>query len=109
MFQYTRLNTDQNFFQKVRNLDYILLFSILILSILSLFVMYSTDGGEFLYHTRSHLIKLSFFFVFMLAISFCNIKIWHLSSYFLYFVIVMLLRAAVADVADVADVALIVS
>ena len=91
MFQYTRLNTDQNFFQKVRNLDYILLFSILILSILSLFVMYSTDGGEFLYHTRSHLIKLSFFFVFMLAISFCNIKIWHLSSYFLYFVIVMLL------------------
>ena len=49
MFQHTRLNSDQNFFQKVKNLDYILLFSILLLSALSLFVMYSTDGGEFLY------------------------------------------------------------
>ena len=44
MFQHTRLNSDQNFFQKVKNLDYILLLSILIISILSLFVMYSTDG-----------------------------------------------------------------
>ena len=77
MFQHTRLNSDQNFFQKVKNLDYILLFSILILSTLSLFVMYSTDGGELLYHTKSHLIKLSVFFVLMLLISFFNIKIWH--------------------------------
>ena len=91
MFQHTRLNTDQNFFQKVKNLDYILLLSILILSTLSLFVMYSTDGGELLYHTKSHLIKLSVFFVLMLSISFFNIKIWHLSSYFLYGIIILLL------------------
>ena len=91
MFQHTRLNSDQNFFQKVKNLDYILLFSILVLSALSLFVMYSTDGGELLYHTKSHLIKLSVFFVLMLLISFFNIKIWHLSSYFLYGIIILLL------------------
>ena len=91
MFQHTRLNSDQNFFQKVKNLDYILLLSILILSTLSLFVMYSTDGGELLYHTKSHLIKLSVFFVLMLSISFFNIKIWHLSSYFLYGIIILLL------------------
>jgi len=91
MFQHTRLNSDQNFFQKVKNLDYILLFSILILSTLSLFVMYSTDGGELLYHTKSHLTKLSVFFVLMLLISFFNIKIWHLSSYFLYGIIILLL------------------
>jgi len=91
MFQHTRLNSDQNFFQKVKNLDYILLFSILLLSALSLFVMYSTDGGEFLYHTKSHLIKLSVFFAMMLLISFFNIKIWHYSSYFLYIVIIVLL------------------
>ena len=91
MFQHTRLNSDQNFFQKVKNLDYILLLSILILSTLSLFVMYSTDGGELLYHTKSHLIKLSAFFVLMLLISFFNIKIWHLSSYFLYGIIILLL------------------
>ncbi|MDC1003147.1 rod shape-determining protein RodA [Candidatus Pelagibacter sp.] len=91
MFQHTRLNSDQNFFQKIKNLDYILLLSILILSILSLFVMYSTDGGELLYHTKSHLIKLSVFFVLMLLISFFNIKIWHLSSYFFYGIIILLL------------------
>ena len=91
MFQHTRLNSDQNFFQKVKNLDYILLLSILILSTLSIFVMYSTDGGEILYHTKSHLIKLSVFFVLMLLISFFNIKIWHLSSYFLYGIIILLL------------------
>ena len=91
MFQHTRLNSDQNFFQKVKNLDYILLLSILILSTLSLFVMYSTDGGELLYHTKSHLIKLSVFFVLMLLISFINIKFWHLSSYFLYGIIILLL------------------
>ena len=91
MFQHTRLNSDQNFFQKVKNLDYILLISILILSALSLFVMYSTDGGELLYHTKSHLVKLSIFFVLMVFMSFFNIKIWHLSSYFLYGIIILLL------------------
>ena len=91
MYQDIRLNSDQNFIQKVQNLDYILLISIILLSVLSLFVMYSTDGGEFLYHTKSHLIKLSVFFVMMLVISFFNIKIWHLSSYFLYFAIILLL------------------
>jgi len=91
MFQHTRLNSDQNFFQKVKNLDYILLLSILILSTLSLFVMYSTDGGELLYHTKSHFIKLLVFFALMLLISFFNIKFWHLSSYFLYGIIILLL------------------
>ena len=91
MYQHIRLNSDQNFIQKVQNLDYILLISIILLSALSLFVMYSTDGGEFLYHTKSHLIKLSVFFVIMLVISFFNIKIWHLSSYFLYGIIILLL------------------
>ena len=91
MFQHTRLNSDQNFFQKVKNLDYILIFCILTLSIVSLFIMYSTDGGEFLFHTKSHLIKLSVFFVLMLVISFFNIKLWHISSYFLYIATIVLL------------------
>ena len=91
MFQHTRLNTELNFFQKVKNLDYILLISIIILSTISLFVMFSTDGGEFLYHTKSHFIKLSVFFIVMLVISFFNIKFWHFSSYILYFIIILLL------------------
>ena len=91
MFQHTRLNSDQNFFQKVKNLDYILIFCILILSTVSIFIMYSTDGGEFLFHTKSHLIKLSVFFILMLVISFFNIKLWHFSSYFFYIATVLLL------------------
>ena len=91
MFQYTQLNSDKNFFQKIKSLDYILLLSIFILSSLSIFVMYSTDGGELLYHTKSHLIKSSVFFILMLFISFFNIKIWHFSSYILYGVIILLL------------------
>ena len=84
MYHYRRLNSDQSLFQKIKNLDYILLICILTLSILSIFIMYSTDGGEFLYHTKSHLTKLVVFFVLMLVISFFNIKFWHMCSYFLY-------------------------
>ena len=91
MYHYKRLNSDQSFFQKIKNLDYILLICILILSILSVFIMYSTDGGEFLYHTKSHLTKLVVFFVLMLTISFFNIKFWHFCSYFLYGAIILLL------------------
>ena len=91
MYHYKRLNSDQSFFQKIKNLDYILLTCILILSILSVFIMYSTDGGKFLYHTKSHLTKLVVFFILMLTISFFNIKFWHFCSYFLYGVIILLL------------------
>jgi rod shape determining protein RodA len=53
--------------------------------------MYSTDGGELLYHSKSHLTKLITFFILMLVISFFNIKFWHLISYFLYGMIILLL------------------
>ena len=91
MFQHTRLNSDQNLFQKIKNLDYILLISLILLSILSFFVMYSTDGGELLVHSKNHLLKLSTFFIMMLIISFFNIKLWHYFSYFFYFLIILLL------------------
>ena len=91
MFQHDKLNSELNFLQKVKNLDYILLSSIILLSAISLLVMYSTDGGEILYHTKSHFIKLIVFFSLMLIISFFNIKIWHSTSYFIYFFLVVLL------------------
>jgi len=91
MFQHHKLNSDLTFFQKVKNLDYILLFSIILLSLISLLVMYSTDGGEILYHTKSHFIKLVTFFSLMIVISFFNIKLWHIISYFFYFALILLL------------------
>ena len=91
MFQHTRLNSDQNIFQKIKNLDFILLICIIILGMISFYVMYSTDGGEFLTHTKNHLTKLSVFFVMMLVISYFNIKLWHYGSYFFYLLIILLL------------------
>ena len=84
MFQHDRLNSELTFIQKVKKLDFILLFSIILLSLISLIVMYSTDGGEIHYHTKSHFIKLITFFSLMMVISFFNIKIWHIISYFFY-------------------------
>ena len=45
MFHYDKLNSELTFIQKVKKLDFVLLFSIIILSAISLVVMYSTDGG----------------------------------------------------------------
>ena len=91
MFQHNRLNSELTFFQKIKNLDYILLFCLVLLSVISVFVMYSTDGGEILYHTKSHFIKLLIFFPLMFLISFFNIKFWHITSYFFYFIVILLL------------------
>ena len=91
MFQHDRLNNELTFWQKVKELDYILLTSVLLLSILSLFVMYSTDGGEILFHTKSHFSKIIIFFPLMIFIAFFNIKWWHNLSYLFYFTVILLL------------------
>ena len=91
MFQHDRLNNELTFWQKVKELDYILLTSVLLLSILSLFVMYSTDGGEILFHTKSHFSKIIVFFPLMIFIAFFNIKWWHNLSYLFYFAVILLL------------------
>ena len=91
MFQHDRLNNELTFWQKVKELDYILLTSVLLLSILSLFVMYSTDGGEILFHTKSHFSKIIIFFPLMIFIAFFNIKWWHNLSYLFYIAVILLL------------------
>ena len=91
MFQHNRLSNELTFWQKVKELDFVLLISILLLSVLSLFVMYSTDGGEILYHTKSHFSKIIIFFPLMILIAFLNIKWWHNFSYIFYIFIILLL------------------
>ena len=79
------------FFQKVRSFDFILLFCILILGIVSNFSMYSTDGGEFLYHTKSHFIRFVIFFTMMIFLSFLNLRFWHSSAYLFYLIVLVFL------------------
>jgi len=75
------------FFQKLKNFDFILLTSILLLGIISSFTMYSTDGGEILFHTKSHITKFLIFFPMMIVLSFFNIRFWHFFSYIFYLVV----------------------
>ena len=91
MFQHDRLNNEITFFQKIKNLDYILVISVIMLSITSLLVMYSTDGGEILFHTKNHFVKLAVFFPLMIFVAFFNIKLWHNFSYIIYFIVILLL------------------
>ena len=91
MFQHDRLNNEITLLQKIKNLDYILLISVIFLSITSVFVMYSTDGGEILFHTKNHFLKLVVFFPLMILVAFFNIKFWHNFSYIIYFVVILLL------------------
>ena len=92
MYQHSRLKTNRlGFFQKFRNFDYILLFCIIILGFISLITMYSTDGGQVLFHTKSHFTKLIVFTIMMLIISFINIKYWFALGYLSYLVVIGLL------------------
>ncbi len=91
MFQHDRLSNEITLFQKIKNLDYILLISVILLSVLSVFVMYSTDGGEILFHTKNHFVKLAVFFPLMIFVALFNIKFWHNFSYIIYLIVVLLL------------------
>ena len=91
MFQHDRLSNEITLFQKIKNLDYILLVSVILLSVLSVFVMYSTDGGEILFHTKNHFVKLAVFFPLMIFVAFFNIKFWHNFSYVIYLITILLL------------------
>ena len=53
--QHNSFNTQPTFFVKVKNFDYILLICILLLGLISALSMYSTDGGEILFHSKSHI------------------------------------------------------
>jgi len=91
MYIQSSLSNRSTFFQKLRSLDYIMLLSILVLGIVSSFAMYSTDGGELLYHSKSHIIRFVIFFTMMIFISFINIKTWHTFGYLFYVVVLALL------------------
>ena len=88
---YTSFQNELSFFQKIKSLDYVLLFCIFLLGVISSFSMYSTDGGELLFHSKSHISKLMIFFPMMIFLSFLNIKFWHYFSYIFYFVVLMFL------------------
>ena len=67
MYSNFSFTNQQTFFQKLRSIDYLLLICILLVGSISCFAMYSTDGGEVLYHTKNHAIRFALFFTLMLV------------------------------------------
>ena len=67
--QLIQLINELTIFQKLRNLIIILL-CILLIRLISVFSMYSTDGGEILFHSKSHISKFLIFFPMMIILSF---------------------------------------
>jgi rod shape determining protein RodA len=91
MYLHRKLENKVNFFRKIKELDFILLLCILLLGLISLATMYSTDSGELLFHTKSHFFKFTIFTLMMLLISFLNIKFWFSIGYLSYLITIVML------------------
>ena len=91
MYQQVSYSDQYTFFQKLRSFDLVLLFCIITLGIISSFSMYSTDGGELLYHSKSHILRFLIFFIMMFFFSFLSIRFWHAIGYLFYIVVLGLL------------------
>ena len=91
MYLHNRIKNNNHTFQKIKNFDFVLLFCVLLLGFISLATMYSTDGGEVLFHTQSHFFKFIIFTFLMLLVSFLNIKFWFSIGYLTYLIIIAML------------------
>ena len=87
MFQQSSYTEQLTFFQKLRSFDFILIICVLILGLISNLSMYSTDGGEFLYHTKSHLVRFLVFFTMMVFFSFFSLRFWYATAYLFYVIV----------------------
>ena len=76
---------------KIYNLDFTLLFSILLLGIISIFTQFSSSGGNFDYYSKSHALRFGVFFILFLSISLTSIRFWHSSSLIIFFILLLLL------------------
>ena len=87
MFEQSSYIEQISFFKKLRSFDSILLICIISIGIISIFSMYSTDGGELLHHSKSHIIRFVVFFSMMIGLSFLNIRFWHSTGYLFYIIV----------------------
>ena len=73
MYRSRSIQSSLSLRDKILSIDYILVISIFILGLISILAMYSTDGGEFKYHTNSHILRFFVFFGMFLMLSFIGI------------------------------------
>ena len=86
-------NRNLSFKDKIIELDFKLIFLIMLLGVISFFAIYSTERGQFGYYTQNHIYRFCIFFTFFLILSFFNIRVWFKFAYIFYIVILILLVA----------------
>ena len=87
-----RIHTSKySFFDKLLAVDYFLIFIVIMIGAISVFAIHSTEGGEFSYYTKNHLIRLVAFFVMFLFLSFIKITFWYRKAYTFYLICLFLL------------------
>jgi len=87
-----RIHTSKySFFDKLLAIDYFLILIIILIGAISVFAIHSTEGGEFSYYTKNHLIRLIAFFVMFLFLSFVKITFWYRKAYLFYLICLFLL------------------
>ncbi len=91
MFTSGSIQSSLSLREKIYSIDYVLVFSILILGIISMFAMYSTDRGTYDYHTKSHILRFIVFFFFFIGISLFESKFWYRTSTVIYIIFFLLL------------------
>ena len=91
MFRPRSIQSSLSLKDKLLSIDYVLVCSIFILGLISILAMFSTDGGEFKYHTNSHILRFFIFFGMFLVLSFIQIRFWHSQSYLIYLIFFFLL------------------
>ena len=75
-----------SFRDKIFALDFLLIFLVLLLGVISIFAMYSSEQGKFGYYTQSHIYRFSSFFIIFIIASFFRIHFWFKSAYLFYFI-----------------------
>jgi rod shape determining protein RodA len=93
LYSRSRLHSPFAVRDKLYDLDFTLLFSILLLGIISIFAQYSSSGGQFDYYSKSHAIRFVVFFVFFMFVSLINIRFWNDYSLLIFIILILLLVA----------------
>ena len=91
MFKPGAITSHMNLRDKIFSLDSVLVSCIFLLGLISFFAMYSTDGGEFAYHTKSHIIRFFIFFTLFFIVALLPLNLWYNSSTIFYLVVLLLL------------------
>ena len=83
--------SNYSFLDKLKSIDYLLILLILAIGSISVFAIYSTEGGKLSFYTKNHIIRLSVFFSLFLVLSFVRVSTWYKNAYLFYLIGLILL------------------